>query len=292
MDGKALLNILKPPKKGAPPKPGKAPYDALVLARAQSAPVLKRSRDPSLLILCGPPGCGKSTIKKELLREFGIGEHVSIDPDETRIVLMAQGVTFPNDKTMGGITNNYNKRLADHAMAHEHNIVFDTTGQNFGAVSGLVREAAGRGYNTYFVVVYASLETCQRRVAARNAGLEAAGSGRIALPLEVAAGIYAGFMRPKGTASMYLLDYPVKVKQMLLYSNDVDGAAPQLLYRRVDGKVQTAVGFKGFYNMDIVPHAPYLVKAAAGGGRGRRRSTRRRGRGRKGRGTRRCKRRG
>lgn len=268
-DGKNLFNTLKP-KKGNPPNFGEIPYDEMILEHLKSSPELTGSSEPSVLILCGPPGCGKSTIKTNLLREFGIDSYVNIDPDEIRTILMGQGVTFPDDKTMAGITNNFNKRISDFSLEQKYNILFDTTGQNFKAVSDLLYQSRERGYKTYFVIIYASLETCQRRVQSRNEKLETEGSGRIKLPLEVAAQIYSGFMQPKGTASMFLVDYPVRTDQTLLYNNNVDGSEPELLYRKIEENVEFSTDFRGFYNMNIISKPPYIVKSSGSGGKRRR----------------------
>lgn len=271
-DGKILFNTLKP-KKGDPPAFQEIPYDDMILEHLKSSAELTESTNPSVLILCGPPGCGKSTIKTNLLREFGIDSYINIDPDEIRTILMSQGVTFPDDKTMAGITNNFNKRISDFSLEQRYNILFDTTGQNFRAVSDLLYQSRERGYKTYFVIIYASLETCQRRVEMRNEKLKTEGSGRIQLPLEVAAQIYSGFMQPKGTASMFLIDYPVKADQVLLYNNDIDGEEPQLLYRKIGGNVEFATDFSGFYNMNIISRSPFITKSSSGG---KRRRTRKR----------------
>ena len=263
-DGKNLLKILKPTK-GEPPSFGQIPFDEIILEHLKSTPSLGRSENPSVLILCGPPGCGKSTIKNNLLGEIGIENYINIDPDEIRTILMSQGVTFPDDKTMAGITNNFNKRISDYSLEQGYNIIFDTTGQNFKAVSDLIYQSKQVGYKTFFTIIYASLETCQRRVQSRNEYLRSSPSGRIELPLDIAAKIYDGFMQPKGTASMFLLDYPVKPDSIMLYNNNEDGQEPQLLFKKVRGNVEHAVDFPGFYNMNIMSQPPYIKKAISGG---------------------------
>lgn len=272
-DGKSLFNILKP-KKGDPPLFGEIPYDNLIIENLKSSSSIPSVSEPSVLILCGPPGCGKSTIKKNLLRELDIDFFVNIDPDEIRSILMSEGVTFPDDKTMAGITNNFNKRISDFSLDQNYNIIFDTTGQNFRAVSDLLYQSKQKGYKTYFIIIYASLETCQRRVQQRNEKLIAEGSRRIQLPLEVASQIYSGFMQPKGTASMFLIDYPVKANQVLLYNNNIDGQEPELLYKKNGDNVEFASEFSGFYNMNIISRPPYITKTIGGGKQRRKRSRR------------------
>jgi hypothetical protein len=98
--------------------------------------------------------------------------------------------------------------------------------------------------------------------------LRESGSGRIQLPLDVAEGIYNGFIGgEKGTASMLLLDYPVKADEVFLYNNNVDGVEPQLLYKKVGTTVEQSIDFPGFYNMNILSTEPYITKATKGGKR-------------------------
>jgi predicted kinase len=270
-DGKTLLNILKP-KKGDAPSFGEIPFDNIIFEALKSSSSASPSTagEPNVLILCGPPGCGKSTVKTNLLAEFKIDNYINIDPDEIRTILMANGVTFPADKTtMPGITNAFNKRMSDEAQKQHLNIVFDTTGQNFRAVSDLLYTSRQLGYKSYFSIIWASLETCRRRIEGRNQYLRESSSGRIQLPIEVAEGIYNGFVQPKGTASMLLLDYPVRANEVFLYNNNVDGAEPQLLYHKVGDNVEFSTNFSGFYNMNLSVEAPYISKSSSGGKRRR-----------------------
>ena len=270
-DGKKLLAVLKP-KTGAAPAFGEIPFDTIIFNALISGSATAATAQPKILILCGPPGCGKSTVKTDLLAQNGITNYINIDPDEIRTILMANGVTFPADKTtMPGITNAFNKRMSDEAQRQHLNIVFDTTGQNFKAVSDIIYSSGQLGYKSIFAIIYASLETCQRRVQGRNQYLKDTNSGRIELPLDVAEGIYNGFMtKPRGTASMLLLDYPVRANEIYLYNNNVDGAKPEMLYHKVGPNVEFATNFSGFYNMNISDNAPYISLMRSGGKKRRR----------------------
>ena len=265
-DGKKLLAVLKP-KTGAAPAFGEIPFDTIIFNALISGSATASTAQPKILILCGPPGCGKSTVKTDLLAQNSIDTYINIDPDEIRTILMANGVTFPADKTtMPGITNAFNKRMSDEAQRQRLNIVFDTTGQNFKAVSDIIYSSGQLGYKSIFAIIYASLETCQRRVQGRNQYLKDTNSGRIELPLDVAEGIYNGFMtKPRGTASMLLLDYPVRANEIYLYNNNVDGAKPEMLYHKVGPNVEFATNFSGFYNMNISDKAPYISLIRSGG---------------------------
>ena len=147
-DGKKLLAVLKP-KTGAAPAFGEIPFDTIIFNALISGSATAATAQPKILILCGPPGCGKSTVKTDLLAQNGIDTYINIDPDEIRTILMANGVTFPADKTtMPGITNAFNKRMSDEAQRQHLNIVFDTTGQNFKAVSDIIYSSGQLGYKS------------------------------------------------------------------------------------------------------------------------------------------------
>ena len=243
-------------------------FDRLIFdALRRSASSSSASERPTLIVLCGPPGCGKSTTKTQLLAKEGVKDYINIDPDEIRRILMENGVRFDfttekGKETMAGITNAFNKRMSNKAQELRLNIVFDTTGQNFRAVSDLLRESKSAGYKTTFAVIWASKETCLRRVESRNQYLLASGSGRIQMPEEIVRGIYDKFL--KGTASMLLIQYPVSADNVLLYNNDTDGTEPVLLFSK-EGTRVTSSDFSGFYNMDLTAAAPFITKIGKGG---------------------------
>jgi hypothetical protein len=155
--------------------------------------------------------------------------------------------------------------MSDEAQKQGINIIFDTTGQNFRAVSDLVYTSKTQGYKSFFTIIWASLETCLRRVNGRNQYLRESHDGRIELPPEIAEGIYNGFVQPKGTGSMFLLDYPIKADEVFLYSNNEDGTSPQLLYQKEGKDVKFSTNFQGFYNMNLSFQTPYITKKLSGG---------------------------
>ena len=212
-----------------------------------------------------------------LLPQLGMIDYINIDPDEIRTFLMTNGVTFfkkqkksvdepiPDDKLMGQVTNAYNKRICDEAQRQRLNIIFDTTGQNYTAIKDLINASKKiPDYHTYFTIIWASKDTCLRRVEARNA----ISGERKELPLEIAANIYDGFMREKGTASMFLLDYPVHPDEVFLYNNNIDGLEEaELLYHKIGEDVVKSTEFPDFYNMSLHEESPYITKSSKAKGR-------------------------
>ena len=137
-DGKILLKKLKPKKDEPIPLFGEIEFDQIIFEKLKSSPDIRASSEPKALVLCGPPGCGKSTIKTRLLPQINVTDYINIDPDEIRTILMSLGVTFPDDKKMAEITNTFNERMSLEAQKQLLNIVFDTTGQNRTAVRGFI----------------------------------------------------------------------------------------------------------------------------------------------------------
>ena len=242
-------------------------FDAL---RRSASSASSASERPTLIVLCGPPGCGKSTIKEKLLAKEGVTDYIDIDPDEIRSILMANGVRFSDDKTMAGITNAFNKRMSDQAQKEGLNIVFDTTGQNRIAVRGIIKSSKQIRYKTTFAVIWASKETCLRRVERRNASSR----DRLVLPIEIAEGIYDGFLE-KGTVSDYF-KYPVGADNVFLYNNNTDGAEPVLLFSKEGRTVTSSTDFPGFYNMDLTVAPPFITITEKGEKGGSKRKTYRR----------------
>ena len=262
---KELLKELK-----AEPPFDEIRFDRLIFdALRRSSSASSASERPTLIVLCGPPGVGKSTTKEKLLAKESVTDYINIDPDEIRSILMANGVRFSDDKTMAGITNAFNKRMSDQAQKEGLNIVFDTTGQNRIAVRGIIKSSKELKYKTTFAVIWASKETCLRRVESRNASSR----DRLVLPIDIAEGIYNGFLE-KGTASDYL-KYPVGADNVLLYNNNTDGAEPVLLFSR-EGRTVTSSDFPGFYNMDLTVAPPFITITEKGEKGGSKRKTYRR----------------
>lgn len=271
---KELLERLK----SGPPF-GAIEYDQIIFD-ALSKSSASSSEKPTLIVLCGPPGCGKSKTKEQLIAQEGVTDYIDIDPDEIRSILEANGVVFNDDKTMAGITNEFNKRMSAQAQTMGLNIVFDTTGQNILAVRGIIKSSKELKYKTTFAVIWAYKETCLTRVASRNALSD---SKRRVLPPEIAGDIYDKLL--KGTISDYLIKYPVGADKILLYNNNNKDKSNAVLLFRKEGRSVTSSDFSGFYNMDLTKEAPFItitekikIKDEPGGSskKGGRRRTKRR----------------
>jgi predicted kinase len=229
---------------------------------------------PNLIVLCGPPGSGKSTIKTKILELKHINAFV-IDPDiiRTKLLETVENKNI-NYAVLSKIVNKLAEILLNEAIAAKQNIVFDTTGQKFGAIPDLVkRPDVKESYHTIFSVVWASIETCIDRVIARNTDLQRARETdpnvRIELPSEEAGKIYNKFVSHKnGIASDLLLGYkyktaksegsvaPISVNEILLYDNENE---PILLFHKIDNQVVLPIVERnGFYNMNITGKSPFI----------------------------------
>lgn len=273
---KDLIKIIKPPKGknerdfgGLSDVFGGLDIDGLLFDSLKSTSIIEKQGQPISLILTGAPGTGKSTIKNELLTSLGISSYVDIDPDEIRRILEENGVIF-SEKFMSQVTNIFNKRIVYYCLEQKYHIVFDTTGRNYSANKDLIDKSREYGYNSYFVMVYASRETVMKRIDERNKKLQMTQSGRKILNLDVASKLYDDFMRPNGTAAMYLVKYRVYPTNIVLYENENE---PRLLYKsKYDvltnkEEIETVVDYPNFYTVQINTNEPHFIEVLNGGGK-------------------------
>jgi adenylate kinase family enzyme len=261
MDSNA--DLLKLLKKKPPPDFGEIDYDQQIFDSLIVGTIISEDV-PTIIVLCGPPGSGKSTIKQRLIDRYNITNYININPDDIRTLLTSQSIGMVFDDTkptiMSGITNNFNSRILEQAYKQKNNIIFDSTGQNMSAILSALKTT--EGYHKVFVGIYTSKANCLERVGRRNAE----SSARKELPLEIAEKIYDGFMMFKGTLSNYLIDYPINVNERLLYNND--SFEPVLLYHNVGEVTDWVVPTENFYNFNIIGTKPYFVKNGEGGPKG------------------------
>ena len=229
---------------------------------------------PKVYVMMGPPGAGKSTIKKT----FDINNYVNIDLDEIKKICVR---CFPGNPSIAGFAiignlKRFAKQLTEMAIAERMNILFDTTGRMKDVVENVLNVSKSADYQQVFIIVYTSLENCLERAAMRNT-IE---SDREPMTSSMIEGAYKSFMEKSasnGTASYYLISNPSLTQDANeLYIFDNNGSSPQILFKRIDGNVEVANPTPNFYNMTINSSEPYFTVNRRGG-----RKTRRRKRGHK-----------
>ena len=241
--------------------------------------VIPETTDRHLIILCGPSGSGKSSVKANVLATIGIPNAITIDTDEIRRLLMnmpwdTRGILVnpvPYDPVLikkhtaySKLANLYNRRMLQRAAAAGYNIVYDTVCREFGGVNRLIELARENSYITHLAMVYASEDTCKQRILSRNASIALRPPNRIPLDVDVAASIWEDF-NSRVAASILKYDYN-KLDEVLLYNND--GPNPELLYyKRSDGSVTVEITVETFqfYNVRIQRAAPNIVLPDRGG---------------------------
>jgi predicted ABC-type ATPase len=223
---------------------------------------------PKVYIMMGPPGAGKSTIKKS----FNINNYVNIDLDEIKKLCLRCFPDSPSVRGFGIIGNlkRFAKQLTEMAIAERMNILFDTTGRMKDVIEGVISATKNADYRQIFIIVYTSLENCLERAAMRNT-IE---TDREPMTSSMIRGAYDSFMEKgasTGTASYYLIankDLTQNANELYIFDNN--SATPQLLFKRVDGVVEVANETPNFYNMSINSTEPYFTLTGRGGRRTRR----------------------
>lgn len=220
---------------------------------------------PKIYIMMGPPGAGKSTIK----RQFNIKNYVNIDLDEIKKLLQK---CFPDDRSIKGFgIINQLKRLAkyllDTAIRENINILFDTTGRMKELVTEVIEKTVQSEYTLYFIIVSTSRENCLQRAELRNISER----DREPMTPEMVNGAYDSFMEnsaTKGTLSYYLLANPNLTSEANeIYIFDNNGPSPQLVFKRVGENIETVVDYPDLYNMKINTTPPYFSLKTTGGRR-------------------------
>jgi predicted kinase len=218
---------------------------------------------PKVFIMMGPPGAGKSTIK----RQFDIKNYVNIDLDEIKKLLQK---CFPDDRSIQGFGIIYQlKRLAkyllDISIRENMNILFDTTGRMKEVVSEVINKTSDSNYEIQLIIISTSRENCLQRAEMRNK-IE-----RDREPMEpfMINGAYDSFMEKsanKGTLSYYLMANPEllsKVNQIYIFDNNY--TSPELLFKKVGENVEIAQNYPNLYNMSINSSPPYFSLKSKGG---------------------------
>ena len=223
---------------------------------------------PKVFIMMGPPGAGKSTIK----RQFDIKNYINIDLDEIKKLLQK---CFPDDRSIQGFgIINQLKRLAkyllDTAIRENMNILFDTTGRMKELVSEVIDKTSDSNYEIQLIVVSTSRENCLQRAEMRNRSEP----DREPMAPFMVNGAYDSFMETssnKGTLSYYLMENPElisKINQIFIFDNN--GSSPELLFKKVGDNVEISQNYPYLYNMSISSSPPYFSLKRKGGRRSKR----------------------
>jgi len=231
-------------------------------------------RTPQVFIMMGPPGAGKSTIK----RQFDIKNYVNIDLDEIKKLLQK---CFPDDRSIQGFgiihqLKRLTKYLLDTAIRENMNILFDTTGRMKELVTEVIEKTSESSYEILLIVVSTTRENCLQRAEMRN---RSEPDRELMAPFMVN-GAYDSFMEKstnKGTLSYYLMANPdllSKVNQIFIFDNN--SSSPELLFKKVGDNVEIAQNYPNLYNMSIISTPPYFSLKRSGGRKTRRRNKRRR----------------
>lgn len=198
---------------------------------------LKAPAKPIAVIMCGPAGAGKTTIKSQILSDYGIGAEQTILAEPDAILAALEQWKNPLTKTKCQKTSGQllYKFLLERLAATKHHIVYDTICRGIGNTMDAINLFAKNGYYVILAEVYLPLEEVQRRVRKRyNNAAEA--NKRFIEPAEVDR-MYTEFA---AKASVYFgktfKGEPVRINELRLYNNE--GTEPLLLYKRVGDKVE------------------------------------------------------
>lgn len=226
---------------------------------------------PQVFIMMGPPGAGKSTIK----RQFDIKNYINIDLDEIKKLLQK---CFPDDRSIQGFgiihqLKRLAKYLLDTAIRENMNILFDTTGRMKELVTEVIDKTSESNYKIELIIVSTTRENCLQRAEMRNRSE----TDREPMEAFMVNGAYDSFMEKsanKGTLSYYLIgndELISKINEIYIFDNN--GSSPELLFKKVGDNVEIAENYPNLYNMSINSSPPYFSLKRKGGRMSKKRKT-------------------
>lgn len=226
---------------------------------------------PQVFIMMGPPGAGKSTIK----RQFDIKNYINIDLDEIKKLLKK---CFPDDRSIQGFgiihqLKRLAKYLLDTAIRENMNILFDTTGRMKELVTEVIDKTSESNYKIELIIVSTTRENCLQRAEMRNRSE----TDREPMEAFMVNGAYDSFMEKsanKGTLSYYLIgndELISKINEIYIFDNN--GSSPELLFKKVGDNVEIAENYPNLYNMSINSSPPYFSLKRKGGRMSKKRKT-------------------
>lgn len=126
-------------------------FEYRVLPEYERAGGFKKSSRPTLILLGGQPGAGKSTLHAAVAKHFEDAPPVTIEGDHFRefhpqFTQLATGDPYTMATHTADLAGGMSRRVMQHAVAHRSNIVFETTLRQPDAVSGMVEKFRSNGY--------------------------------------------------------------------------------------------------------------------------------------------------
>lgn len=211
----------------------------------------KRSTNPKLLVLVGPPAAGKSTVKRQL----GFQNAVNLDVDEFKIL----GVKEFGQKAKGmfGDFRKIIQLLSVKIIARGFDFILDTTGKMKAEIKYVMKKAKAASYVIDVAIVYSTMELCKTRVAKRNIEY----TQRDPMPLRVVEKTYEEFTTSKLTKS-YLLgmkDVISMVDNFYLFDNSRCTPEAALIMEKHGTETVVHEDFPDFYGVRISQLSPKLV---------------------------------
>lgn len=173
---------------------------------------------PVGLLICGPPGTGKSTNVHRVMKNAGFeGEFVLVDPDKIK----ADSHAEQTSKSM---------LLLEETIDKKKNVVYTGSCLSVSAINGILKKMKSKRYRTVVAISYTSLSTAIKRIAARKDQ---------PLDEDIASEVYNYF----STKAQRYMNLPA-IDEIYLYNNETDF---NLLFSRKKKKIMCSDPSGEFY---------------------------------------------